>query len=64
MKLLMSFACLLFLSSSLLGQIAKGDDGLFYDENGDLFTGVYKETYPSGGMKAEMTLWNGQKHGV
>jgi hypothetical protein len=43
---------------SLSCQIAKVDDGLFYDENGDLITGVFKETYPNGILKAERTdIW-------
>jgi antitoxin component YwqK of YwqJK toxin-antitoxin module len=63
MKYSISLGCFLILSLSLSGQISKSDDGLFYDDNGDLFTGVYTETYPSGIIKSETTLKDGQKHG-
>ncbi len=64
MKYLSSLSFLLFLSLSLAGQIVIADDDLFYDQNGDLFTGIYKETFPTGVLKAEMTIKKGQKHGV
>ena len=41
---------------SIFGQIVEGDDGLYYDENGDLFTGVYKEFYDGAKLKMEMLI--------
>jgi antitoxin component YwqK of YwqJK toxin-antitoxin module len=64
MKTLITISLLLFFSFALAGQIAKSDDGLYYDVNGDLYTGVYTETYPDGIPKAEISLVNGQRHGV
>jgi antitoxin component YwqK of YwqJK toxin-antitoxin module len=64
MKTLVSISLLLFFSFALAGQIAKSDDGLYYDQNGDLYTGVYTETFPDGSLKAEISLLHGQRHGV
>ena len=64
MKQIFIIAFLLSATVSLKGQIVEGKDGLYYDENNDLFSGVYIELYENGQVKTEMALRNGQKHGI
>ncbi len=54
---------LFFLLFSVKGQIAEGEDGLFYDQNNDLYTGVYVKHFENNKVEIEMTLKKGQKHG-
>jgi len=62
MKYFLGFI-LLLISLSSAGQIVQGDDGLYYDENDNPYTGIYKEYYADGTVRTEMTLTNGMKNG-
>ena len=65
-KHLLTFLILILISAwgSLKSQITIGDDGLYYDETGKLYTGIYVEKYPTGTKKTEMSLVNGRKEGL
>ncbi len=63
MKHIISITFLFFLFLSLQGQIVEGKDGLFYDQNNDLYTGVYVKNFKNNKVEIEMTLKKGQKHG-
>ncbi len=45
------------------GQIREGSDGLFYSAEGMLYSGVLKENYPSGSLKAEFSINEGKHNG-
>ena len=56
---------LLTLSGMLSAQqITVNSNGLYLDENNNLYTGIYKEYYPKGNIKTEMSLRNGLKDGI
>nr|WP_319400432.1 toxin-antitoxin system YwqK family antitoxin [uncultured Carboxylicivirga sp.] len=38
-------------------------DGKYYDQDNNLYTGVYTEYYESGNKKVEMNVVKGEKHG-
>jgi antitoxin component YwqK of YwqJK toxin-antitoxin module len=64
MRKFLAMTLLSLFTLAMFGQIVEGDDGLYYDENGDLFSGAYKEYYESGNIKTEMSIKKGQKHGT
>ncbi len=45
-------------------QLEKGEDGLYYNKKGELYTGTYVEYYPNGNKKLEMPVVEGKKQGV
>ncbi len=63
MKKTLLFLSVMMLSGSAFSQISLGDDGLYYDKDQNLFTGVYKEFYDNGQVKQDMTLLNGRADG-
>jgi len=63
MKHIISITFLFYLFLSVQGQIVEGEDGLFYDYNNDLYTGIYVKDFENNSTEIEMTLKKGQKHG-
>ena len=44
-------------------QLIQKEEGLYYDTNGNLYSGSYFEYYPSGVKRVEMNVLNGLKEG-
>ncbi len=53
----------LLISISGFSQIIEGEDGLYYNEKSQLYTGVYTEFYESGQKRIELNLVEGKKDG-
>ncbi|WP_430932856.1 toxin-antitoxin system YwqK family antitoxin [Saccharicrinis sp. 156] len=65
MRILMTL--LLFMGLVTFGQaqlILSEEDGLYYNQNGELYTGTYVELYPSGNKRVEMKVVEGNKQGI
>ena len=45
-------------------QITEGENGLYYDGSGKLFSGIYTEKYDDGTVKTQMSVTNGRKNGL
>ena len=54
---------LLFFSYIANSQIVEGEDGLYYDENNEIFTGEYIENFEKGKLKLKMYILNGKLDG-
>lgn len=57
------FFFLLILNSSI-GQVSQKNDGLYYDKNGQLYTGTYYEYFTDTTIRAEISLLNGTPDGL
>lgn len=54
-----------FASCTLIhAQLVEGEDGKFYDNKGQLYSGTYIEYFPSGNIHIDMPVDNGKKEGV
>lgn len=47
----------------LSAQIQEGDDGLYYNDQGELYTGIVKTFYEEGPMLSKMVLIDGMREG-
>ncbi|TAJ12058.1 toxin-antitoxin system YwqK family antitoxin [Marinilabiliaceae bacterium JC017] len=64
MKKLILFSLLVVFTASINAQLIEKEDGRYYDHNDKLYTGTYIEYYNSGDKRIEMTVLNGEKHGI
>lgn len=58
---LIAFVCLVTYSQ---GQLTLKEDGLYYNQKGELYTGTHIEYYPSGNKRVEMAVVEGKKQGI
>ena len=49
---------------ALQAQLLEGEDGIYYDQDRNPYTGTYKEYYNNGQLKTEMQVMSGLKHGT
>ena len=62
-KISISALLIIFFSLSTLAQNLVVHDNIYFDQDGNPFTGKYKEYYASGSVKLEMDLNKGMKNG-
>lgn len=62
-KILLLIALWGYFSLVTFAQLNKGEDGLYYDENKDLYSGLYIEFNSNGSKRVELPLKNGIKDG-
>ena len=62
-KLLILIVAIFFSLPSFSQNISEGKDGLYYDNQGALYTGTYRTLFDNGQVKSEIPLVNGQKSG-
>ena len=61
---LIFFALIFVNTSSVFAQLSVDEDGIYYDNLGKPYTGVYVEKYDNGVTKSTTTLISGRKHGI
>lgn len=60
---ILSLFIFFFLSTMAMSQILKNENGVYYTELADPYTGIYTEEYEDGTTKIEMELTEGIKDG-
>ena len=63
MKKLVFIITVILFSISAKAQIIDGEDGLYYDENKNLYSGIYTEFFETGQKRIELSLQEGMKDG-
>ena len=62
-KLLVLISAIIFTLPSFSQTISEGKDGLYYNSQGEPYTGTYRTFFDSGQVKSEVPLVNGLKSG-
>lgn len=62
-KLMILIVAIVFTLPLFSQNISEGKDGLYYDSQGALYTGTYRNFYENGQIKTEIPLINGLKSG-
>ncbi|MFO7657878.1 MAG: toxin-antitoxin system YwqK family antitoxin [Bacteroidales bacterium] len=57
---LLAFLC----NSTISAQLSVDEDGIYYDNLGKPYTGIFIEKYDDGTIKGKTTLISGRKHGL
>lgn len=64
MQRLITIILFLFITSSIFGQVRKGEDGLYYDAQGNIFSGTSIEYYSDSVVQATIEIKDGKLDGL
>ncbi|MBN2273615.1 MAG: hypothetical protein JXR41_06745 [Bacteroidales bacterium] len=61
---ILTFLLLVSFNLPTKAQITLSEDGLYYDQSDELFSGLYVEKYDDGTVKIQVAIQNGRKNGL